>query len=210
MPKRPPKGNPDLNVVTFCDIVTVSIVALFMALVIVIDISIKTPKLKAAPISFATTNVPVYVDCRDNQLYIIDRTEIEMSIDDALRQIRSRAASGDPVSREEALGMDIGNDLYRIDNGKLAVGQVFINPRPGKSGMAPPQKKMPGPFASVLSRFNTNTHYMVYVVRNDSFDAFRSARDLATQYGFRNGWEYVAHDESISFEGVLRNVKAEL
>lgn len=210
MPKRPPKGNPDLNVVTFCDIVTVSIVALFMALVIVIDISLKTPKLKAAPIAFATTNVPVYVDCRDNQLFIIDRVEIELAIEDALKTIRSRASAGNPVSREEALSMDIGNDFYRIDNGKLAVGQVYINPRPEKRGIKPPRKKEPGLFASILEKYNTNTHYMVYVVREDSFEAFREARDLAAQFGFRNGWEYVAHEESISFDGILRNVRAEL
>lgn len=210
MPKRPSKGNPELNVVTFCDIVTVSIVALFMALVIVIDISLKTPKLRAAPIALSITNAPVYIDCRDNQLYVIDRVEIDLAINAALKDIRSRAAAGNPVTKEEALGMDIGNDYYRIDNGKLAVGQVYLNPRPQRPGMPPPKDKDPGPFARVLERLQTNTHYMVYIVRDNSFDAFRKARELATQYGFRNGWEYISHEESISFDGVLRQVKADL
>jgi hypothetical protein len=49
MPKRPKAGDPELLLVSFCDIVTVTVSALFMAMVITIQEAMKVPELKGAP-----------------------------------------------------------------------------------------------------------------------------------------------------------------
>lgn len=210
MARRPPKPEPDLNITSFCDIITVSIVALFMSLVIVIDIAMKTPKLRTAPYSRAVTNTPVYVECRGDTLYPINRSEIEQSIRSTLRTIRAQNASGQSASREENLMLDMGNQYYRIDNSMLAVGAMVLHPRLEVEGLAAPAVADPGPFGGILDTLNTNIHYLVYLVRDDSFNAYRQARDFARSRGFLTGWEYLGIDEPISFDGLYKNVRADL
>ena len=210
MAKRPQKKEPDLNVTSFCDIITVSIVALFMVMVIVIDIAMRTPKVRATPIGLETTNMPVYVECRNNQLFFIDRVEILQSLRTAQEDARVRALSGQTSSIAEALSEDIGNAYYRIDNSFIMLGVTVLIPRPGVAGYPAPEDNAPeGEFNRLLKTLHTNMHYLVYLVRDDSFEAFRKARDFGAQNGFLSGWEYIARDEPITFDGMLSKVKAQ-
>ncbi len=210
MAKRPQKREPDLNVTSFCDIITVSIVALFMVMVVVIDIAMRTPKVRATPIALDTTNTPVYIECRGEQLYYIDRTEIRQALRTAQETARVRALSGQTNTLAEALSEDIGNAYYRIDNSFIMLGVTALIPRPGVAGYPAPEDNAPeGEFNRLLKTLNTNMHYMVYLVRDDSFETFRKARDFGARNGFLNGWEYIGRDEPITFDGMLSKVKAE-
>ncbi len=211
MAKRPHKGNPELNVTSFCDIITVSIVALFMVMVIVIDLALRTPKVRPTPLAISTTNQPVFVECRGDQLYFIDRVEIAEAMRTAAREIRGRALSGDANATEEALSRDVGNEYYRLDNSFMMMGVVALLPRPGVPGLPPPESADTddSTFSRILGTLRTNQHYLVYLVRDDSFNAFRKTRDFGARNGFLSGWEYLDRDEPITFEGMFNRVKAE-
>lgn len=211
MAKRPHKGNPELNVTSFCDIITVSIVALFMVMVIVIDLALRTPKVRPTPLAIQTTNQPVYVECRANQLYFIDRVEIAEAMRAASRELRGRALSGETNAMEEALSRDVGNEYYRLDNSFMMMGVIALIPRPDVPGLPPPglDDNDNAAFARVLRTLDTNQHYLVYLVRDDSFDAFRKTRDYGARNGFLSGWEYLDRGEPITFEGMFNRVKAE-
>lgn len=209
MAKRPPKGNPELNVTSFCDIITVSIVALFMVMVIVIDLALRTPKVRPTPLALATTNQPVYVECRNNQIYFIDKAEIGDAMRTASREIRARALSGEDGAMEAAMSADVGNRYYRLDNSFMMMGVIALVPRPDVPGIAGPTEEEEGPFGQVIGALSTNLHYLVYLVRDDSFETFKRARDLGAQNGFLTGWEYLGRDEPITFEGMFSKVKAE-
>lgn len=210
MAKRPHKDNPELNVTSFCDIITVTIVALFMVMVIVIDLALRTPKVRPTPLALATTNQPIYVECRGNQIYFIDRVEITEAMRAASRDIRARALSGEEGAMELAMSKDVGNDVYRLDNSFMMMGVIALIPRPDVPGMQPPTKEQPdGAFSRLVKTLNTNMHYLVYLVRDDSFEAFRLARDYGARNGFLTGWEYLGRDEPITFEGMFSRVKAE-
>lgn len=210
MARRPAKGNPELNVTSFCDIITVTIVALFMVLVVVIDLAMRTPKVRAVPLAVSTTNTPVYIECRGNQLYPIDRVEIANAMRAAAREIRARSLSGDPNALQEAMSADVGNRFYRLDNSFMMMGVIALIPRVNVPGLPPPgPEDADSLFGQILRSLNTNMHYLVYLVRDDSFDAFRKARDWSARAGFLIGWEYLARDEPITFEGMFSRVKAE-
>lgn len=210
MAKRPQKKEPELNVTSFCDIITVSIVALFMVMVIVIDLALRTPKVRATPLALETTNLPVYVECRGNQIYPIDRVEIAEAMRTASLEIRGRALSGEANAMEEAMSKDVGNEFYRLDNSFMMMGVVALIPRRNVPGLAAPDDEHPdGDFSRLLKTLNTNLHYLVYLVRDDSFATFRKARDLGARNGFLTGWEYLDRDEPITFEGLFSKVKAE-
>jgi hypothetical protein len=210
MARRPNKGNPELNVTSFCDIITVSIVALFMVMVIVIDLALRTPKVRPTPLAVATTNSPVYIECRGGQIYPIDRVEILAAMRDASRELRERALSGDSGALEQAMSRDVGNEFYRLDNSFMMMGVIALVPRPNIAGMSAPEPKQEeGDFQRMISSLSTNQHYLVYLVRDDSFSAFRQARDYGAREGFLTGWEYLDRDEPITFEGMFSRVKAE-
>lgn len=210
MAKRPKKDNPELNVTSFCDIITVSIVALFMVMVIVIDLALRTPKVRPTPLALSTTNTPVYIECRGNQIYPIDRVEIAEAMRIASRDIRARALSGETNAMVEAMSREVGNEFYRLDNSFMMMGVVALIPKPDVPGLPPPNDQQPdGPFNRLVKSLSTNQHYLVYLVRDDSFEAFRKARDFGARNGFLTGWEYLDRSEPITFEGMFSKVKAE-
>jgi hypothetical protein len=99
MPKRPKAGDPELLLVSFCDIVTVTTAALFMAMVITIQEAMKVPVLKSTPrakstvvrkaISSVTSasgdkeagvasfqKTPVYFECRNSMMFPVNYEEL--------------------------------------------------------------------------------------------------------------------------------------
>jgi biopolymer transport protein ExbD len=135
MSGRKKKGNPDLNVVSFCDIVTVSMVAMFMALIIVIDQALRTPEIRPTPLATPTTNTPVFFECRNNQVYVIDRRELMDELQRSTRELRKKNTGQADAFLQEAMEQDIGNRFYRMDIGFLMMGVVALLPRDKVEGV---------------------------------------------------------------------------
>ena len=98
MPKRPKAGDPELLLVSFCDIVTVTTAALFMAMVITIQEAMKVPVLKSAPRAKSVIvrktaassgaasagesamtsyqKTPVYFECRTGMMFPVNYEEL--------------------------------------------------------------------------------------------------------------------------------------
>jgi hypothetical protein len=54
-------------------------------------------------------------------------------------------------------------------------------------------------YQTVLNKLNPQTDYLAFIVRQDSFSAFRAARQLAWKEGFDVGWEPQTKDTPIVF-----------
>lgn len=207
---RKKKGNPELNVVSFCDIVTVSMVAMFMALIIVIDQALRTPEIRPTPLATLTTNSPVFFECRNNQVYVIDRRELMNELQRSTREMRTKSVGQTEAFLQEAMDQDIGNRFYRMDIGFLMMGIVALIPRDNVPGV--PEENLDAAtnaYERTVERLDTNSQYIVYLVRDDSFPIFRKLRDLTMQRGFLSGWEYIGRTEPITFEGMFSRVRAE-
>jgi len=98
LPKRPKAGDPELLLVSFCDIVTVTTAALFMAMVITIQEAMKVPVLKSTPRAksvaarkvagglssgsgegtgaVAIQKTPVYFECRGGMVFPVNFEEL--------------------------------------------------------------------------------------------------------------------------------------
>lgn len=210
MSGRKKKGNPDLNVVSFCDIVTVSMVAMFMALIIVIDQALRTPEIRPTPLATPTTNSPVFFECRNNQVYVIDRRELMDELQRSTRELRKKNTGEADAFLQEAMEQDIGNRFYRMDVGFLMMGVVALLPREKVEGV--PEGNLDHPtnaYERTMAQLDTNSQYVVYLVRDDSFPIFRKLRDQTLQRGFLSGWEYLGRTEPITFEGMFSRVRAE-
>jgi biopolymer transport protein ExbD len=210
MSGRKKKGNPDLNVVSFCDIVTVSMVAMFMALIIVIDQALRTPEIRPTPLATPTTNTPVFFECRNNQVYVIDRRELMDELQRSTRELRKKNTGQADAFLQEAMEQDIGNRFYRMDIGFLMMGVVALLPRDKVEGV--PEENLDHPtnaYERTMTQLDTNSQYVVYLVRDDSFPIFRKLRDQTLHRGFLSGWEYLGRTEPITFEGMFSRVRAE-
>ena len=202
-------GDPELSLVSFCDIVTVSCVALFMAMVVIIDQSMRTPIIRPTPMTEATTNLPVYFECRAEQLFPIDRAALMQNIRTSRETMKKASKPGGAEAEALAymMNQDIGDEVYRVDNSFLTIGILALRPRIGSHGLSLESLPTPtGAFQKALKQYDHQSHYLVFYVRDDSFALFRKARDLAHAAGFPLGWEYLERDEPITFAGMMGNV----
>jgi hypothetical protein len=200
---RPKKGDPELLLVSFCDIVTVTCVAMFMAMVIVIDQAMRTPRLRPTPMAHATTNAPLFFECRAGQVFPIERPAFENMLQKAQEEFKASHPDGASVEAalQELNTLDVGDAFYRIRNSYLLMGILAIDPRPEAKGITHNQLAEPSNrFQTTLARASKPSEYVVFLVRDDSFSVFRSARDFAHAAGFQIGWEYLGRGEPIVFD----------
>lgn len=194
--------------VSFCDIVTIVTCAMFMAMIVVIDQSMKIPVVTPVPLLRGMTNQAVYFECRNQMVYPVDR--------DGLRKVFEQHAAdykqggGSMTTIERLTKMDAGNDIYRLDYNTALMGVLGLQGRPGVKGISEADVigKAENPYAQTLKNIAPATHFIVFFVRDDSFEVFRKARDQAVTKGFKHGWEFLARDEPITFEGVMSNIGA--
>lgn len=209
MAKPKKKSIPTLNIITFCDIITVSMVAMFMVLIIVIDQAMKTPEVRPIPLALSTTNAPYFFECRSNQVYFIDRAELETVRAQRMSELRARSVKQDDML-QNAMSQDIGNRYYKFDNSFLMMGLVALHPREGVAGATEADLDQGHhPIRALLTNLNVRATYAIFLVRDDAFDVYRKVRDMTAQRGMLTGWEYLARDEPITFEGAMSKIRAE-
>lgn len=208
---RPKKGDPELLLVSFCDIVTVTMSSLFMALLVVIDQSSKTPSIRQTPIAEAITNTPVYFECRANQVFPINRAKLAEQLRNTTNTVAKTPGGSNTLSSLSGLGelmmQDIGDEYYQIDTRYLLLGQMALLPRTNATGIK--SADITNKFGSVIAPINKDNQYLVFLVRDDSFLAFRKARDVSTRAGYRSGWEYLGRDEPLTFVGAYARIKSQ-
>lgn len=207
MAKFKKKGDPELLLISFCDIVTVTCVALFMAMIIVVWEAIKTPEIRATPMIIATTNTPVFFECRNRQIYPVDIDAIVEQLQAAAQSIPRGTNRTPERALEHMMGLDIGDEYYKVSNNHLMLGMVALNPRQEIKGVDEESALAEGGIVrETLARFSPSSHYIVFYVRDDSFSIFRKARQFSTTSGWASGWEYLDRKEPLSFVGIMGRV----
>jgi hypothetical protein len=204
---RPKKGDPELLLVSFCDIVTIVVAALFMAMIVVIDESGRIPVIRPTPMTKPTTNAPVYFECRRNQVFPVDREGIMRKLKEADEAFGAQAKK-EGEATEEALKtlakMLVTNEFYRVDSNYLLVNMVALRPSGDRPGATKEEldHTSTNVFRLALDKVNPTNEFVAFIVRDDSFPVFRKAREICTAKGYLNGWEYVAIDEPLFFRRI--------
>lgn len=199
--------------VSFCDIVTITTCAMFMAMIIVIDESSKIPVVSPVPILHQTTNSPVYFECRDSMVIPIDLPALRQEFVKYSTEYKKGGGASDV---EKLMNIDAGNALYRIDPGLATMGILGLQPRPGAKGTTLDEMTQTNNaygvvntntlFDKMVLSLNTNSQYCVFFVRDSGFGIYRECRRRTVRkMNFRHGWEYLGRDEPITFEGMMRS-----
>jgi hypothetical protein len=188
---------------SFCDILTISMSALFMATIVTVFEATKVPELTMTPKAMLVTGkTPIFFECRNNELFNLDKPSLDDQVADMLNTIKTGVRSGDMGSFLKALeGHQVTNQYYKVNQSYLLAGVMALEPKIG----APPGETLEwinqtnGKFQLILSQVNPRKHYIVFLVRDDSFAVLRRVRFLADEKGFDTGWEMLGIDEPIKF-----------
>ncbi len=198
------KPAPELLLVSFCDILTISISGLFMATIITVYEATKIPELSMVPRAIATDKVPVFFECRRNELFPVGKDELDQKVAELLSSLRPNVRGGDLSQFLKAIeGQKVGNEYYDVEPRYLLLGQMAVEPKTN----APPGESIAtldrsdSKFWKWLSAVNTGSQYVAFLVRDDSFDIFKKARELADRAGWDTGWELLGEGEPIKFGG---------
>jgi hypothetical protein len=142
--------------------------------------------------------VPIYFECRGNLVCPVDFDGLQGQVDGRLAKI---PGDRDPAVAMRTLQADppIANHSYRVNINYLLMGVIALEPLPGQgAGMA--LEKLSDTFGAAIAKLDPDKHYVTLLVRDDSFPAFRKARDFAEAKGFAVGWELLATNEPIKFD----------
>ncbi len=235
MPRKPKPEEPELLLVPFCDVVTVITSALFMTMIITIQEAMKVPVLNPTPrmktdivaVGPSSTNAamgstvgaagvkktvtaklaPVYFECRGNELFPVDLPALKSQLAN-LKKPTGTSTNGGLQGIAQIQEQEIGDDYYRINTTRLLVGELALEPRTGAKGVKLREVTgFTGAFPPLLRKVNREKQYVVFLVRDDSFEIFREARQMVHKDGYNSGWEYLGPNDLIKFGGLFGTVK---
>jgi hypothetical protein len=203
MPKRKKKGEPEMLIVSFCDIVTITTAAMFFAMLITVQEAVKIPVFKPTPRAKLTNKTPVFFECRANEVYYLDKDGLDTQVSKLLSTLSPNVRGGDVQNFLKVIqGQEVGNEYYKVNPTYLLAAVMALDPRPGAQGESwegDALEQPNGKFQMILRQLDKNTQYIAFLVRDDSFNAFRHGRRAAFHSGFETGWELLGEDEPIKF-----------
>jgi hypothetical protein len=199
--RRKRKGEPELLIVSFCDIVTITTAALFFCLIVTVQEAVKVPIFRPTPLAKVSSKQGIFFECRNDQLFFVDMAGLDGQVEDLMSKLNPGVRGGDLGSFVKVIQeQDIGNAYYKVDPRYLLVGKMGLEPRPGTSGEGPGDlENANSKYQSMLSSLDKDKQYIAFLVRDDSFSVFRKARQVADSLGLDTGWELLGIDEPIKF-----------
>jgi len=199
--RRKRKGEPELLIVSFCDIVTITTAALFFCLIVTVQEAVKVPIFRPTPLAKLSAKQGIFFECRNDQLFFVDKNGLNGQVEDLMSKLNPGVRGGDLGSFLKAIqGQDVGNAYYKVDPRYLLVAQMGLEPRTGVSGERPIDLENPNSkYQAILSQLDKDNQYVAFLVRDDSFSLFRKARQIADNLGLDTGWELLGIDEPIKF-----------
>lgn len=187
--------------VSFCDILTISISGLFMATIITVFEAVKIPEFRPTPRAVPTNKTPVFFECRNNEIFYVDKDGLDAVVAERLSKLNPGLRGGDLAPFLKMIQQDeIGNRYYTVDPKFLLVGIMALAARPDVRGEGVDDIGKPSSmYQGVLDQIDKSQRYIAFLVRDDSFALFRTARTQADRQEFDTGWELLGPDEPIKF-----------
>ena len=184
-----------------CDIVTITTAALFFCLIVTVQEAVKVPIFRPTPLAKVSTKQGIFFECRNDQLFFVDMAGLDGQVEDLMSKLNPGVRGGDLGSFVKVIQeQDIGNAYYKVDPRYLLVGKMGLEPRPGTYGEGTGDlENAESKYQAMLSSLDKDKQYIAFLVRDDSFNVFRKARQVADSLGLDTGWELLGIDEPIKF-----------
>lgn len=202
---------PSQNLDSFLDILTNTVgVLMFISLFITL-VTIESGKLVRTPLVSKSNKRPLFFEISNNRVIFIDAAKVQRELA-YLMQSLPECSPPDSTSLDDHYRYRLYiNQLQEYENcrqraiNRLQSFQVTTNsyqvhlhnldsliyePLNQNVGDSISQlKQEDSEFQTILRQINQDHHYLAFIVRPDSFSAFRIARNQAWEAGFDVGWE---------------------
>jgi hypothetical protein len=221
-------NHPSQNLDSFLDILTNTVgVLMFIGLFLSL-LAVKTGTVIRTPLRAETNKDGRFFEVRNNQVFYLSDPKLEAEVDQVLSTL--------PACKTPEVPENIPSYLYSFylqeieeyeqcvktrtirlenfyyDNGNYLIsftdeGSLKYDVNSSSQGEdSQLLKKTNSKFINTLKQLNPEVNYVAFVVRPDSFEAFRVAREKAWSLGFEVGWEPIPQDRVLVFGSGGRSI----
>lgn len=227
--RRVRKSNyPSQNLDSFLDILTNTVgVLMFIGLFLSL-LAVETGTIIRTPLRAETDKQGRFFEVRNNQIFYLSDPKLEEQIDQIFTTLPNCKTPDIPkdipsylysfyIQEIEAYeqcmksrNMTLQNFYY--DNGNYLVsftddGALKYDASSSAQGENSKElKEKNSNFINALKQLNPEVNYLAFIVRPDSFEAFRAAREKAWSLGFEVGWEPISQDRVLVFGSGGRSI----
>lgn len=212
--------NASQNLDSFLDVLTNIVgVLIFVSLFASLAANGGAPKTHLTiqtPLTSTTDKEPLWFEIQNNKVSYLNLRQIrnkEIELSGSLPNC-NKPSSGDSVSLSNyqscllsILGRQsnfrVDTDSYRVRTVDQGVSLLF---EPLSNNIGETATKLTAAnsaYQQVLSKSNPNKDYLAFIVRPDSFEAFRDARKQAWEAGYEVGWEPLEQDAPIKIRTII-------
>ena len=195
------RGNP-VNLDSFLDLMTCMLgIIILMILLTGIDAS-QIKVLVPTPMEQPTDKRPIFIECRNNELFLVPIEDITRMVYDEMGALAEKA-KGDQAAFAQLLEKAVvKTDSHQIDLAFALISQFALQPLPGVSGyrLESIQRETPQDwFGKILGGVKKDDEIITFLVRDDSYKVFKKARALAWIANVQVSCELLDVSELIKF-----------
>ncbi len=165
----------------------------------------EAPALIRTPLARESRKAITFMECRDNRALPIEEAKVQTAIQRQL-QLLQATSFGDPgLILSQLNSFQVKTRYYQATLAVLnyqgqTILQTRYQPLDPFAGEAPDRVGLASSvFRQALNQLNPQEDALLFFVRPDSFECFRTARTVAWQQGFDVGWEPLTKDQPIAF-----------
>lgn len=179
--------------------------ALGLLLLVILLVSVHASRLQVlvpTPMEHLAEKTPVFIECRNNELFKVPLAELRRLASDKLKAVAKESAGGSDGILRQLPQMSVQTDTYRVDLTYALLGQFAIVPLPMAKGYIlddASKETATDWFGRILTGIDRNKEMLAFLVRDDSFEVFARARMLAQSEQIDVSYELLAVDDPIKF-----------
>ena len=193
---------PSMDFSSFQDIMTCILGILILIILLTgIDAS-QIVVLVATPRQASTSDDrrPVLFECRNNQIFAIDRMAVEKACEERAAKIYADVNGNETEFLKSATAAFVTVNGYRVDFGLSMTGTYLLYPIESTKGFEFKnfkEEQISSWFANELAKYDPERDFVCLFVRPNSFDAFQRARAVAWLKGFSIACELLQPKEPV-------------
>ncbi len=195
------RGNA-VNLDSFTDIMTCMLgILILMILLTGIDAS-QIKVLVPTPIAVEVDKRPIFVECRNNQLFLVPLEDLRELANTRLEELAQQSQGDNRAFIENLANAYVEKDGYIADLSFSLIGQFALKPKSGFEGYVIENMSAETGehwFGKILLSLDPNEEMLVFLVRDDSFLMFKRARALAWTWNIDASCELLDVNDPLRF-----------
>jgi len=138
---------------------------------------------------------PLFAECRNNELFVIPVAKLNRLTSEKMRELAKRVRGDTRRFKTELARAVVETEAHRVDLSYGLLAQFAILPRPAAAGYD--LETLPEGLEPLLLEAKEAGRPLSFIVRDDSFEIFKRARELAAAHEVEIAHEVIGADEPI-------------